>query len=374
MNDAFVYGSAVEGENFTDRVSETKRLKANFEHGVNTLLISNRRIGKTSLVRHVKNIVNSKKVSIVYLDIFDCRSEYDFYNKLASAVLQQTATKTEIFLQNAKTFLSRVSPKISLSPDPTMDFSVSLGITDKDYSPEQILNLAESIAQKQGKKIVICIDEFQQIGEFPESLTVQKRLRGVWQLQQNVSYCLFGSKKHLLTNIFQRKDMPFYQFGDAIYLSIIETKNWVPFICQKFQKQNLIISEDLAKKICIEVENYSSYVQQLAWNVMLNTNHEVTEEIIEKAMTELIAQNSALFMQQTEGLSSFQMNMLRAIASDIHNGFTTKKVLAEYNLGTKSNISRIQKTLIDRDLVELREEGLFINDPVFKKWFRRFCC
>lgn len=374
MNDAFVYGSAVEGENFTDRVSETKRLKANFEHGVNTLLISNRRIGKTSLVRHVKNLVNSKKVSVVYLDIFDCRSEYDFYNKLASAVLQQTATKTEIFLQNAKTFLSRVSPKISLSSDPTMDFSVSLGITDKDYSPEQILNLAESIAQKQGKKIVICIDEFQQIGEFPESLTVQKRLRGVWQLQQNVSYCLFGSKKHLLTNIFQRKDMPFYQFGDAIYLSIIETKNWIPFICQKFQKQNLIISEDLAKRICIEVENYSSYVQQLAWNVMLNTNREVTEEIIEKAMNELIAQNSALFMQQTEGLSSFQMNMLRAIASDIHNGFTTKKVLAEYNLGTKSNISRIQKTLIDRDLVELREEGLFINDPVFKKWFRRFCC
>ena len=374
MNDAFAYGSAVEGENFTDRVSETKRLKANFEHGVNTLLISNRRIGKTSLVRHVKKLVNSKKVSIVYLDIFDCRSEYDFYNKLASAVLQQTATKTEIFLQNAKTFLSRVSPKISLSPDPTMDFSVSLGITEKDCSPEQILNLAESIAQKQGKKIVVCIDEFQQIGEFPESLTVQKRLRGVWQLQQNVSYCLFGSKKHLLTNIFQRKDMPFYQFGDAIYLSIIETKNWIPFICQKFQKQNLIISEDLAKKICIEVENYSSYVQQLAWNVMLNTNREVTEEIIEKAMNELIAQNSALFMQQTEGLSSFQMNMLRAIASDIHNGFTTKKVLAEYNLGTKSNISRIQKTLIDRDLVELREEGLFINDPVFKKWFRRFCC
>lgn len=374
MNDVFVYGSAVEGENFTDRISETKRLKANFEHGVNTLLISNRRIGKTSLVRHVKNLVNSKKVSVVYLDIFDCRSEYDFYNKLASAVLQQTASKTEIFLQNVKTFLSRVSPKISLSPDPTMDFSVSLGITEKDYSPEQILNLAESIAQKQGKKIVVCINEFQQIGEFPESLTVQKRLRGVWQLQQNVSYCLFGSKKHLLTNIFQRKDMPFYQFGDAIYLSIIETKNWVPFICQKFQKQNLIISEDLAKKICIEVENYSSYVQQLAWNVMLNTNHEVTEEIIEKAMNELIAQNSALFMQQTEGLSSFQMNMLRAIASDIHNGFTTKKVLAEYNLGTKSNISRIQKTLIDRDLVELREEGLFINDPVFKKWFRRFCC
>ena len=73
MNDAFIYGYAVEGENFTDRKAETKRLKANFEHGVNTLLISNRRIGKTSLVRHVGRLVNPKKALVVYLDIFDCR-------------------------------------------------------------------------------------------------------------------------------------------------------------------------------------------------------------------------------------------------------------------------------------------------------------
>lgn len=102
-----------------------------------------------------------------------------------------------------------------MSPDPTMDFSVSLGITPKEYAPEQILSLAEIIAQKQGKRIVVCIDEFQQIGEFPNSVTVQKRLRGAWQLQQNVSYCLFGSKKHLMTNMFQNKNMPFFQFGDV---------------------------------------------------------------------------------------------------------------------------------------------------------------
>ena len=107
MADAFIYGASVEGDNFTDREEETKRLKANFEHGVNTLLISNRRIGKTSLVRHVKNLVNKKKVSVVYLDIFDCRSEYDFYNKLAAAVLQQTSSKLDLFLQNVKTFLGR---------------------------------------------------------------------------------------------------------------------------------------------------------------------------------------------------------------------------------------------------------------------------
>ncbi len=237
MKTSFVYGTAVEGENFTDREAETARLKANFENGINTLLISPRRMGKTFLVQKVKAIVNGKKIAVVYLDMFDCRSEYDFYNKLVSAVLEQTASRKETIFQNIKGFLGRLSPRISFSPDPSMDFSFSLGITAKDYSPEEVLGLAERIAQKQERHIVICIDEFQQVGKFPGSVLVQKRMRGVWQLQKNVSYCLFGSKKHLMTNIFQRKSMPFYQFGDAVYLGTIPVEKWVPFICKKFGKK-----------------------------------------------------------------------------------------------------------------------------------------
>ena len=48
LKKAFVYGVAVEGENFTDCVSETKRLKQDFENGQNIVLISPRRMGKTS--------------------------------------------------------------------------------------------------------------------------------------------------------------------------------------------------------------------------------------------------------------------------------------------------------------------------------------
>lgn len=75
----------------------------------------------------------------------------------------------------------RISPKISFSPEPNSEFSVSLGITPKDYSPEEILNLPERIAKEQGVRLVVCIDEFQQIGEFTDSLTIQ-----------NV-YAVFGS-------------------------------------------------------------------------------------------------------------------------------------------------------------------------------------
>lgn len=84
------------------------------------------------------------------------------------------SNKLEQVVENIKQFLVRVSPKISFSPDSTSEYSLSLGITPKDYSPEEILNLPERIAQEKGIRLVVCIDEFQQIGEFPDTLTVQK--------------------------------------------------------------------------------------------------------------------------------------------------------------------------------------------------------
>ncbi len=71
MSKPFVYGTAVFGENFTDRKSETKRLKMNFEAGVNTILISPRRTGKTSLVYRAKEQISDSSIKIIMMDIYD---------------------------------------------------------------------------------------------------------------------------------------------------------------------------------------------------------------------------------------------------------------------------------------------------------------
>ena len=74
-NKPFIFGVATSGDNFTDRKSETTRLLTNFQHGVNTVLISPRRWGKTSLVQKVCGLAQSENLKIVYLDIFSCRSD-----------------------------------------------------------------------------------------------------------------------------------------------------------------------------------------------------------------------------------------------------------------------------------------------------------
>ena len=148
-------------------------------------------------------------------------------------------------------------------------------------------------------------------------------------------------------------------------------QEFIMYICSRFESQDKHISEELARRICETVENHSSYVQQLAWNVLAETNKETTEEDFENGVQALLAQCSGLFEQHIQGLTAYQMNYIRAICNGIHTDFGSKAILEEYNLGTKSNISRIKTALLDRELIEITKDGVFLEDPVFKLWLKR---
>ncbi len=368
----FVFGVRVEGDTFTDRKEETERLKANLTYGINTILISPRRMGKTSLVDKVCSLVESDDLKIARIDAFGCRSETDFINAFATAVVRATSGKWEEWIENAKVFLSRFVPKISFGQDPLTDFSLSLEYNASNNTTEEVLRLPETIAKAKGYKIVVCIDEFQQIGDFQDSLAFQKKLRGVWQLQKNVSYCLYGSKKHMMEQMFQNHSYPFYRFGDLFYLDKISEEDWVKYICGRFKVTGKHISEELARMICKVTDRYSSYVQQLAWLVWLKTQTEVTDADVNYGIDRLLDACEPLFIQQTEDLSSYQMNFLHALANGVYTGFTQSAVLKNYHLGTAANITRLKKALIEKDLISVTSpKHLDISDPILTLWLKR---
>lgn len=373
MEKSFVYGIAVTDYNFTGRSAETRRLKANFEAGINSILISPRRWGKTSLVDHVCRQFVDNDIITVRLDIFGCKTEYDFYNTLAVAVLKQTASKVQLWMDEARDFLARLTPKIGIPIDPTSEISVSLGITPETHTPEEILNLVETIATRKKRHIVVCIDEFQQVGEFDNTKEVQAKLRSVWQHHHYTSYCLYGSKRHMMSKIFLNRSMPFYQFGDLLWLQKIPTNDWMDYIISHFETAGRHISEQMVERICETVDNYPSYVQHLA---LILLNHlpqggSVTEDMMPSAISELISTNEALYMQQVEPLSGYQMNLLKAIVSGIHSGYNEKRVRSMFDLGSPSNMVRLRDALIERDLVYSEMQQLHLTDPVFGLWFKK---
>lgn len=371
-----MFGVPVTDYNFVGREEEIKRLKADFTHGINVILMSPRRIGKTSLVKYVLSEINDPDLLIVYVDIFGCKTDYEVYNKFAEAVLSQTANSRKHWLEEAKNFIYRLTPKISYSPDPTMEFSVSLGITPQTHSPEEILSLPEKIATAKKKRILVCIDEFQQVGELSNSFKVQALMRGTWQLQGLSSYCLFGSKHHLMGSIFLNKSMPFYQFGELMSLKRIPESEWVGYIVSHFEDGKRTITSEQAEAVCRFVGNYSSYVQQLSWLIYSQSKEgeTISDDLIKSCCKSLLDINEALFIQQVEPLTEYQMNFLRALASGVKEDFTMQSTREEFHLGSYANIARLKTALLKADLIERRMDGIYITDPVFEKWLRVRMC
>jgi hypothetical protein len=310
-------------------------------------------------------------MKIVYVDVFSCKSEYDFYRQFAMAIIQQTSSRIEEWMTTAKNFLSKIITKVSFSPDSIQEYSLSFEFPGKEESETDILQLPERIAQSKNIRIAICIDEFQQVAEFQDSITFQKKLRSVWQHQQNVSYCLFGSKRHLMMEIFSNSNMPFYKFGDMMVLKKIPTEEWIPFICRKYHESGKTITEKQAEKICQVTENLSSYVQHLSWIIWYKAKPVTTNEMIDVAINELLEQGSLFFQREVEGLTELQLNLLKAIANGVDTGLTKKDVIRKYRLESSANVQGIKKSLVKKDIIDIDGTVISFNDPIFKLWIKR---
>lgn len=367
----FIFGKPVEGDFFTDREVESKRLEANFKGGISTFLLSPRRWGKTSLIKKVMKQVQSEELKVVFVDVFKCKSPIEFAETVASAVLSQTATKAEEFIENAKAFLGRINFGVNLSPDPMSSFDIRLGLVDDKSDISNALNISERIAQKKNIKILICIDEFQQIGEFPDTLSFQKELRTIWQHQKDVTYCLFGSKKHMMEKLFDTPEKAFFKFGDIIYLKTIPLDYWQSYISRKFVNAGKKITTEQIQRICETVQYHSSYVQQLCWYVYLSSSDRVTEEDIDTGIEELISQNTALFESWTDNLVANQMRLLTAIADGIHEGLSSADVISRYRLVSSANVVAVKKSLLDKNLIYVDDNKIYLTDPVMGMWLKR---
>jgi hypothetical protein len=367
MHSPFQFGRAIADEYFTDRHQESQRLLTNFQNGINTILISPRRWGKTSLVKKVAKSAEADELKIIYIDIFQCREPEDFFQLFVEAILKHALPKWQQRLQAIGDFLAHIAPRITVSPDPINEFSIALDLRKDEKTPDEILNLPDRLASKLNCNFVICIDEFQQIGEFRDSLSFQKLLRTAWQHHTRTSYCLFGSQKHLMQHLFTDKSLPFYKFGDIIYLTKISTPEWVSFIVSRFQNSGKKITPHQAQIICQTVENHSSYVQQLSWLVWLDTTTAVTAASIENAIADLIAQNSPLFEALTTNLTAPQLRFLKAVIAG-EEKLTTQSVIEKYKLNSSANVMAIKKALIKRDIIEVYNGHLTLTDPVLALW------
>lgn len=371
MDRPFVYGGLAQKENFIDRTEDKRKLKTFLSNGVNVMLISPRRWGKSSLVKAAMEELckEDDKVRVCFMDAFTVNTLAGFYDSYATSVIKGIGSGWDKVAGYLRKFLPSLSPSIRLGEDPVN--SVSLGLNLKDTkSEEEVLNLPEKIAAGKGWHVIICIDEFQQLAELPEWKELEGKLRSVWQQQENVTYCLYGSQRHMMSEIFNNSSNPFYRFGQVLYLGKIPKEYWIPYITGSFEKTGKKISEKVAGEICDAVKCHSWYVQQLSFFVWADTKDVADEAVFRRQLQTLIDTNAPLFEAVTGRLAASQISMLKAIASG-ETKLSSRNVVERYRLGAPQTISKNKRMLVNLDIVEKGPGGFSFVDPTFELWFRQ---
>jgi len=368
----FKFGVVVSDKSFTDREDELKHLKSNFTNGINTIIISPRRWGKSSLVEKTVNEIKSehKNTVFVLIDLFTVNSEKEFYEKYAKQTIKATTSDFKEILKEAKNFFKTVIPKFHYSPVPDQDFTLSLDWNKSDNYTEDILELPERIAMKKKVKIFICIDEFQNLANINGFEVFEKKLRAHWQKFKNTTFCLYGSKRHMMKELFNTSSKPFYRFGEIIFLEKISKNNWINFITVSFSSSGKKISSDAASEIADLMQCHPWYVQQLSHYTWENSEKTADKKEVNNALELLLRTNSPLYIRDCESLSSTQLNFLKAVASKEKN-FSSTETMQKFKLGTSGNVVKIKKILTENDIIDLTNKEYIFVDPAFEIWFKK---
>ena len=368
----FAYGKLAIELAFTDRDSDRKQLSTNISNRVNTILISPRRWGKSSLVKRVgKEMMEAdSNYRFCHIDLFAIRSEEDFFRIYTETVLKAMGGKWEEVMADIKEVAQRLVPFISVSFSPENEFKLGMDMQATRDFPEEILALPEKLAAKRGLRPVICMDEFQNIGSFTEAMPFQKLLRSVWQQHTHTTYCLYGSKRNMMTEMFSKRARPFYRFGEFHFLKKISEADWIPFIVERFASTGKSVTEEAAQRIAQKMECHPYYVQQYSHHIwtMVAANGTVDEETETQALQHMINSNQILYQRETEGLSAQQIGLLLAVANG-ENRMTTAKVIQHYKLGSSAYVVRTMKSMEERELIDTMEGKAEFVDPVFRMWF-----
>lgn len=371
METPFIYGGIATGDNFTDREEATQHLVTNFKSLINTIILSPRRWGKSSLVYKASQIATQerKDLRVCLIDLLNVRNEEHFYELFSQKVIAATASKWDEVILMAKNIMGSIIPQLNISDGTGTGFTFDFKFDKDSYDIDAILDLSEKIAKKKKIKIMVCIDEFQRILDLKDGDYIMNRLRSHWQYHQNVSYCLYGSKRHSMENIFNSTQSPFYRFGDFIFLDKIPREYWIPFIIGRFKDTGKHIEQQEADLIARLVEDHPYYCQQLSQLSWLRTDKICSEEIILKSHEALTAQLSLLYINMTENFTNSQISLMQALINEEEN-MTSLATLAKYNFKSTNAVYRSIETLLKADVLDKIGKMINFQDPIYKYWLK----
>ena len=362
----FSYGTIVKGGSFYDRSEECARIVNTLSGGNNVVLYAPRRFGKTSLIFKVIEQLEEADFVCIYFDfmpVFSAESFFRLYTKALSAKQSNLNKFASLFSSIIKT----IRPVLSFGQDGIPELSVDFANSEVNETVvSQLLDIPEMLAGK-NRRVVVFLDEFQEISKL-KSINFEALLRSKVQQQQKTNYLFFGSKTHLLTEMFNDKRKAFYHSAFQMSIGSMPQQDTIDFLRAKFASSSIHIDVETAKYLISVAADIPHYIQFLAsevWQYMVNSQTTVSKAMVDECAQRVVALKSDYCMELFDRRSQNQKQLLKALTQEGKNIFSANYI-NKHRLSALSTLQRSVKDLVNNGIIEKRGGEYFIADPFFR--------
>lgn len=374
MENPFVIKAYESKHLFCDREEELQLMMRNSINHTDMTLISQRRMGKTGLILRLFDEIKDVRPDIhtIYMDIFASRNIDDFIKLMAEATMRSFQPRTSLG-EKLLTFIRSLRPQLTfdnITGDPQLQIAYQTP-HEKEYTLRGLFDFLDS----QGEQIVIAIDEFQQIRDYPEQ-NMEALLRTYIQQTRNLTFIFCGSKKHVMTDIFTNEKKPFYSSTTFVSLDRISEESYATFIRRLFNEHQRDITDEALQFILDWTRRHTYYTQQLCHTVFANGSVNVTVADVKTACEQLMKQGETVYLQYRQMLTDKQWNYLIAVAKRISvSQITASEFLDAYKIGSPSVSRRLADALVEKGLLndDISITGITytVSDVFLSHWMER---
>ena len=368
LNNPFVVYGYKGPEYFCDRVAESNKICSALRNERNVTLVSPRRMGKTGLIHHVFNKMETedKDCKSFYIDIFATKNIEQFVQTLGSAVIGKLDSFSQSALRKIQEFFSAWRPAVTfdqLTGLPTVTLDI------KQNEGKESLKQIFEYMKMSGKRCYIAIDEFQQIQNYSER-GLEAMLRSYIQFLPNVYFIFSGSHQHMMEEMFLSANRPFFQSSMVMSLGSIDIEEYRRFANRMIEGQNRTIGQETFQRIYDFSGGITWYVQAILHGIYEHPDRIVDNTLVDDVVKELVEEQSATFQNYCAWLTDNQYALLKAIAYEK----SVKSPLAQHfihshRLPATSSIKTALRTLEDKMLVSRSaNDGYSVSDKLFALW------
>lgn len=361
MKNPFPFERINIGDCFYGRSESLAYLNETVSYGNNLLIYSKRRTGKSALTVHFGDLFQ-KKYLFIYVDLFDIVSKEDFAKHLLSALTNSTKLDIKQAMKKFGSLFKRARTEATVDPQ-SGELTIRPVVASLSFD-EMLDDFFSSIKTlSKDKNVVVVLDEFQQIVEVKDVKLDATLRKYIQDRGDKISYIFLGSKRHMLTSLFQHK-APLFDMATHYELPPLSFQSIKDYV-----SKYLTISDEMIEYIQDVCANETKMMQNIFYLLYVKEVKSITREEVDAVLDIIIDSKDSSYKIIFDSLSSSQKIALKVI-SRYPSGFYIKEVFDEYGI-SKQSLQSAVNTLFKKELIDKDSEKYFIPDRSFELWSKK---